>query len=109
MTCSCVTVRIRVRSEFFLRAAIHRAGVNSFVRRTAQADTFLMFPPGTRVRFHAAHGTCLGTVMAVLDEAIEGDHVHRIKPDDGEFGVMLLLGRSMESIEDAPFVVHGEA
>ena len=65
-----------------------------------------MFPPGTRARFFTTFGTDLGTVEAVLDEAIDGDHVHRVKTDDGP--VMLLLGRSLSSLEDVPFVVDRE-
>lgn len=66
-----------------------------------------MFPAGTRVRFFTALGPMLGTVVAVLDDSIQGDHVHRVKPDDGAFDVMLLLGRSLHPSEaDEPFVVH---
>jgi hypothetical protein len=77
----------------------------SLARRRAQLKNPSMFPPGTRVQFRTTIGTCLGTVIAMLDDCIDGDHVHRVKPDDGAFGVMLLLGRSMESVEDVPFVV----
>jgi hypothetical protein len=65
-----------------------------------------MFPPGTRVRFYTTSGECFGTVEAVLDEAIDGDHVRRVRPDDGP--VMLLMGRSLEGVDaDAPIVVIG--
>jgi hypothetical protein len=68
-----------------------------------------MFPTGSRVRFLTLLGECLGTVDAVLDEAIEGDHVHRVRPDDGAFPTLLLLGRSLRPEEDAdtPIILVG--
>ena len=66
-----------------------------------------MFPAGSRVRFFTVLGPMLGTVLDALDESIQGDHVHRVQPDDGDLGVMLLLGRSLHPAEaDEPFVVQ---
>ena len=65
-----------------------------------------MFSVGTRVRFYTASGPRLGIVAEVLSESIDGDHVHRVQPDDG-LPVMLLLGRSLHPAEaDAPFIVE---
>ena len=63
-----------------------------------------MFHADTRVRLF----TALGPMLAVLHESIQGDYVHRVKPDDGDFGVMLLLGRSLYPAEvDQPIIVEG--
>lgn len=64
-----------------------------------------MFSTGGRVRFFTTHGPHLGTVLEVLEEAIDGDHVHRVQPDDG-FPVMLLLGRSLSVPDGEPFIVE---
>ena len=66
-----------------------------------------MFPPGTRVIFRTILGDEFGTVVAVLEEAVDGDHVHRVRPDNGAFPALLLLGRSLrdENEADAPLLV----
>ncbi|MFO0806009.1 MAG: hypothetical protein U0791_23130 [Gemmataceae bacterium] len=66
----------------------------------------MMFPAGTRVRFFTVFGPRLGTVVEVLDDSIDGDHVHRVQPDDVAFGVMLLLGRSLSIPDGEPFIVE---
>ena len=40
----------------------------------------MMFPSGTRVRFYTTLGVSFGTVEAVLDESIDGDHVQEPEP-----------------------------
>lgn len=67
-----------------------------------------MFPPGTRVRFCSTLGEQCSTVDAVLDDHIEGDYIHRVKPDGAGLPLMLLLGRQLRPEDDAvPIIVEG--
>lgn len=62
------------------------------------------FSPGDRVGFRTVAGDMTGTV-----EACHGDDVYSVRSEDGEFPVLLLLGRHLQTMADEPLVVHGVA
>ena len=53
----------------------------------------MTYLPGDRVTFGATLGDLAGTV-----EALHGDDVYTVRPDDGEFPRMLLLGRALRAV-----------
>lgn len=60
----------------------------------------IIFAPGDRVGFRTVAGDMLGTV-----DGCHEDDVYSVRPDDGEFPLMALLGRHLQPIADEPLVV----
>ena len=63
-----------------------------------------IFQPGDQVSFRTVAGEMLGTV-----EDLHEDDVYAVRPDDGDFPRLVLLGRSMHPLFDIPLIVVGES
>ena len=61
------------------------------------------FLPGDRVTFPTVAGEMLGTV-----ETPHEDDVYTVRPDDGNFPRLVLLGRSMRPLVEEPVILVGE-